>query len=264
MNMRSQLLPVILGLCLRTVSSALKECIQPVRTFITEDECTEPQVPQTICHQESCEKGHRASDVCTVVTQSILADFPVFDVVLLHEGTCQSEIPSGTFTKELLAKVLPHNDELVGLQLKGADILEALEHGMDQSRFNDNQEAYPRVAGLQFNVDFDKPYGHRISEAEIMTYGCSWKEINLEDEYNVLTSRFLAEGGFGYGSLTRTQLRIIGTGIGVTESFWFYAVSTCKILDPFRQPIEGRVALELKSAVKETPRKSTRTVSSSI
>jgi hypothetical protein len=242
------------------VSNDLKECIQPVRTFISEDECTEPQVPQTICHQKTCVEGHSASDVCTVVTQSILADFAVFDVVLLHEGTCQSEIPSGTFTKDMVAKVLPRNDELVGIQLYGKDLLEALEHGVNQSRFNDNREAYPRVAGLRFHVDFDKPYGHRISEAETMTMGCRWKAVNLETEYNVLTSRFLAEGGLGYESLTRTRLRIIGTGHGVTESFWFHALSTCKILDPFRPPIQGRTAMQLK----EKERMSSRTVTSSI
>jgi hypothetical protein len=261
MKLSFVLLQVALCLCpLLAVSSDLKECIQPVRTFITEDKCTEPQVPQTICHQKSCVKGHSASDVCTVVTQSILADFAIFDVVFLHEGTCQSEIPSGTFTKDMVAKVLPHNDELVGIQLYGTDILQALEHGVNQSRVNDNREAYPRVAGLRFQVDFDKPYGNRISEAEIMTMGCRWKAVNLKKEYNVLTSRFLAEGGHGYDSLTRTQLRIIGTGHGVTESFWFHVLSTCKILDPFRSPIQGPTAMRLK----EKEGLSSRTVTSSI
>jgi hypothetical protein len=262
MKLRSVLLQVALCLCpLLAVSNELKDCIQPVRTFITEDVCTEPQVPQRICHQKSCVEGHSASDVCTVVTQSILADFAVFDVVLLHEGTCQSEIPSGTFTKDMVAKVLPHNDELVGIQLYGTDILQALEHGVNQSsRFNNNREAHPRVAGLRFQVDYDKPYGDRISEAEIMTMGCRWKAVNLETEYNVLTSRFLAEGGFGYDSLTRTRLRIIGTGHGVTESFWFHVLSTCKILDPFRPPIQGPTATRLK----EKDRLSCRTVTSSI
>jgi hypothetical protein len=258
MKLRSTLLQITLYLypLLAVSEGDLKHCIQPVRTYVSEDECTEPQVPQTICHQESCVEGHSASDVCTVVTQSLLADFAVFDVVLLHEGTCQSEIPAGTFTKDMVSKVLPHNDELVGIQLHGADLLQALEHGINQSR----RDAHPRVAGLRYQVDLDKPYGQRISEAEIMTMGCRWKRVNLETEYNVLTSRFLAEGGFAYDELTRTRVRIVGTEIGVTEAYWFHALSTCKIVDPFRTPIQGPTFKKLK----EEERKRSRTVASSI
>jgi hypothetical protein len=257
-----------------STTNALKECIQPVRSLLTDEVCTEPNVPETICFQDTCDKKHRGSDACTVVTHAILADFEVFDVVMLHEGTCQSEISSGSFTQVQAQKLLPSNEELVGLQLNGTDIVQALEHGLDQFRNQGDREAYPRVAGLRFHVDFSKPYSRRVSQAEILTPGCRWKAIDLKKDYNVLTSRFLAEGGLGYGSLTRTRTRVIGTGIGVTDSFWFYATSTCNILDPFRRPNSRRQGKSCKTGDKNktidlkpnkrSARRSNRTITSSI
>ncbi len=131
---------------------------------------------------------------------------------------------------------------------------------MTQSCVSNARCAYASVARLLLQVDVDKPYGNRISEAEIMTMGCRWKAVDLKTEYNVLTSLFLAEGGHAYDSLTRTRLRIIGTGHGITESFWFHVLSTCKILDPFRPSLQGPTAMRLK----EKERLSSRTVMSSI
>jgi 5'-nucleotidase/UDP-sugar diphosphatase len=151
----------------------------------------------------------------------------------LNAGICRAESPEGPFTPELAMRAVPVNEELIGLQLKGINLLAAIEQGLDQFHGHKVDEAFPRLAGVRFTVLPHNKLGSRVKNPEILTHGCKWKAVDPAKHYHILTSRSLADGGFNYEALTDPVTRV-GTGVGVTDGFYFYAQSVCTLRDPYR------------------------------
>jgi hypothetical protein len=241
----------------------IKECIRPVRKHWEED-CGTVQSQTNFCHAESCRAAtwpgggslrvgpdqFTSTDACTVVSQALLVEFSVFDVVLIDGGTCRSEIKQGNFTAQDCEELLPRDEEMVGLQWTGKDLLTVLEHGIDLYHFSaDGVQAYPYTAGVRFDVDLEEPRGSRVSNVEILTMGCRWNPVQLEKVYHVLVNQFIVDGGYGYVSLVQHmggRGAISPTRIGIRNSFWFYAQSVCTLRDPNRRPTQSSRPLQPK------------------
>jgi hypothetical protein len=227
----------LLLLCSLALSKAItKKCWQSMELESRFEYCPTLHVPERICWADTCQGPEDGTTVCGVVAHALLTDFEIFDVVLLHDGLCQAEIPFGTLTRGKVEAALPSNQQLVSLNLNGSDLLAALEHGIDMFHFQNVPEASPVVAGFRFDVNLDNPYGDRVSHAEILDYECQWKPIQLERIYYVLTNEALADGAYDYAALTRANFR---TQIksGVTDAFWFYSESVCVLRDPYPRPV---------------------------
>ena len=228
-----------------------RPCIQPVRNHRSQV-CTEPTVPESICQGLSCEHIWD-TDVGSVVAQALLADFGVFDVVFLPANAFAGPLHQGTVSATEMEQILPWNDELVALRLNGTDLKEAVEHGVDQYHFHDNHDAYPRLAGIRFQVKLDQPYGERVQKVELMNVNCNWKALQPDKEYSILTTQHLADGGLDYRSLTRPRTRL-STQTGLRDAYWFHATSTCVIRNPYRKPKKAaavRTVASLPTAQKQ-------------
>jgi hypothetical protein len=223
-------------------------CIQPPQLQSRDEFCPIPFVPERICHSSATMEcgqqqqgrptiagtGGGGVDVCNVVAHALLADFEIFHVVLLHSAMCQDEIRSGDFTRQDVERVLPYNDELVGIVLNGSDLLAAIEHGLDVFHTQHVKEAYPIVAGIRFHLDLKEPYGRRVAQPEVFDDKCRWQPLRPTAEYDVLVPASLANGGsYDYAALTRAKTRA-SSNIGLTDAFWFYAQGVCIVRDPFR------------------------------
>jgi hypothetical protein len=162
-------------------STAIKECIQPVRTRTQDPPCPYPLVPKTLNRDydgksswwaevrgaadgQSSKKrkpyneyhldSQQLREPCSLVAEAIYADLPVFDVVLLNNGMCNPSmnIERGVFGPEQARDFLPYNNELVGFLLHGKEIVHALEHGLSQSLDHGVSGAYPKTAGIRYDV----------------------------------------------------------------------------------------------------------------
>ena len=197
--------------------------------------CAVPSVPNRLCQGDSCRGPQDGTPVCGVVAHSLLSEFEIFDVVFLHDGLCRRDIPAGPLSKEIVDDMLPYDQNLVVLNLNGSDLLAALEHGLDLRHNHGISDAYPATAGVRFRVNMKTPYGHRISRAEILNTSCEWKPVRPRQTYQVLTTESLADGYFDYPFLTRAVSRT-NTDIGVSDSIWNHARSTCGLRDPYFRP----------------------------
>jgi len=275
-------------------ASPIKECMAPLRTKST-DPCPVPTVQTPFCHGESCTKwpitristtkdgsssptttaaASSSSDTCTIVTHALLSEFPVFDVVFLPSELCQSEIAAGPFLRKDAVRALPRNEQLIGIQWNGSDLLAALEHGIDlyhgnvrssssktcpqqQVQQQANQrldrvspiDGYPRVAGIRFKVSPNRPYPTRVSEAQVLSHNCQWLALEESKYYHVLVPESMMPTSWktkndsdsdydkwNYAPYTSRAVTKVGTGIGLTDAFFFHAQSVCVVRDPFRSP----------------------------
>ncbi len=128
------------------------------------------------------------------------------DVSLANGGGIRGDTvyEAGTvLTRRDILTELPFGNTTVIVELKGSDILAALENGV--SRVEDVQGRFPQVSGMSFVFDAGKEAGSRIEE--VMVGGVP---LDLDKVYSLATNNYVLGGGDGYSSLANGNVLIDG------------------------------------------------------
>jgi len=113
------------------------------------------------------------------------------DAAIINGGTIRASINQGSITKKQVYAALPFDNYLVAIRLTGAQIQEALEHGV--ATLGEPSGRFPQVSGLSFTYSRAAPVGSRVKE--ILIQG---RPLDPHREYVVATNDFMAAGGDGY------------------------------------------------------------------
>lgn len=113
------------------------------------------------------------------------------DAAIINGGSIKSSIAKGTIKTQDVYNALPYDNYLIAVQLTGAQLKEALEHGV--SRVGKPSHRFPQVAGLTFTYSRSAPVGSRVRE--IIVGG---QPLNPTKEYIVAIIDYLGAGGDGY------------------------------------------------------------------
>ena len=117
------------------------------------------------------------------------------DLVLYNGGAVRSSLPAGNVTLRQVKQVLPFNNTLYVVQLKGKDILAALKHGIGNS-----QIGRLRYAGLAVTARLT-PDGTQIERA-LLNDGAA---LQPDKFYRVAVNDFLLDCGDGYTSIKNAK-----------------------------------------------------------
>ena len=117
------------------------------------------------------------------------------DVVLYNGGAVRSALPAGDITLRQAKQVLPFNNTLYVVQLKGSDILAALEHGIASPNLG-----RLRYSGLAVMARLTTD-GTQIEQA-LLSNGTA---LQPDKFYRVLTNDFMLDGGDGYASMKNAK-----------------------------------------------------------
>ncbi|XP_075233039.1 protein 5NUC-like isoform X2 [Lycorma delicatula] len=109
----------------------------------------------------------------------------------------------GVVTYVDILTVLPFEDNLCSIGLKGKHLLDALEwsiryYDIDGSNIDG---AFLQVSGLKIEFDLSLPRGSRVTKVLVRCGNCSipsYTELDSEREYRILLSHYLSEGGDGF------------------------------------------------------------------
>ncbi|MNZ85707.1 Trifunctional nucleotide phosphoesterase protein YfkN precursor [compost metagenome] len=123
-----------------------------------------------------------------------LLDITGADVALTNGGGIRASIDEGVITKGEVITVLPFGNQIVTLEVTGADIKAALENGV--SDYPNPKGAFPHVSGITFKIDPSAAAGERVHS--ILLDG---KELDDAAKYMLATNDFLAAGGDEYSML---------------------------------------------------------------
>nr|WP_244985970.1 5'-nucleotidase C-terminal domain-containing protein [Anaerosalibacter bizertensis] len=116
------------------------------------------------------------------------------DLVITNGGGIRDSIEAGKITKGDVIKVLPFGNYLVVKEVKGIDVLNALEHGTRS--YPELAGGFPQVAGMTYKIDLNKEVGNRVHSVEVQN-----KPLDLNKTYKLATNDFMAAGGDGYTML---------------------------------------------------------------
>ncbi|BCZ92257.1 multifunctional 2',3'-cyclic-nucleotide 2'-phosphodiesterase/5'-nucleotidase/3'-nucleotidase [Thermus thermophilus] len=155
-------------------------------------------------------------------------------IALQNGGGIRASIPKGPITVGKVYEVLPFGNTLVVMDLKGKEILAALENGVSQ--WESTAGRFLQVSGLRYAFDLSRPAGSRVVRVEVKTEK-GYVPLDLEATYRVVVNNFIANGGDGFTVLKEAQGYRVDTGFSDAESFMDYL----KELKVVEAGLEGRI-----------------------
>ena len=130
------------------------------------------------------------------------------DAALANGGGIRGDrlYPAGAeLTRKDIQTELPFGNVVVLLEVKGSDLLAALENGVSQVEAMAGR--FPQVSGLRFAWNAKAPPGSRVKEASV-----AGAPLDPARTYRLATSDYLFGGGDGYASLTNALALIDASG----------------------------------------------------
>ncbi|MTI42122.1 5'-nucleotidase [Roseibium hamelinense] len=173
---------------------------------------------RTSCRAGECQMGNLVADAMLdrVRDQGI-------QIAIQNGGGLRSSIDAGDVTMGEVLTVLPFQNTLSTFQLKGADIIAALENGVSQ--VEDGAGRFPQVAGLKFSWTRKKTAGEgRILVVEVMEDG-AWVTLDPEKTYGVVSNNYMRSGGDGYDVFASNAISAYDFGPGLEKVLADYIAS---------------------------------------
>lgn len=143
-----------------------------------------------------------------ILTNAMLLEADA-DVAFTNGGGIRASIQPGVVTLRDIISVLPFGNIITTIEVTGADIVAALEHGT--SAAPNESGGFPHVAGLTYTLDLDAPEGERVKNVVV-----GGTPINLTRTYRLATNDFLAAGGDQYSMFAGRPM--VGRGAGLHEA----------------------------------------------
>lgn len=149
------------------------------------------------------------------------------DVALYNGGSIRAGkiFSPGPLSKRDVMAILPYENPIVKIEVTGATLRAALEHGVSRSAEEKEPGRFPQVSGLRFTFDARRPAGSRVLSVEVNGQPLDDKKI-----YQLATNTFLAlKGGDGYTMFSGARF----------------------LVDPENGPVEPVVVMNAITAAKE-------------
>ncbi|MCJ8150530.1 5'-nucleotidase C-terminal domain-containing protein [Shinella sedimenti] len=142
------------------------------------------------CRAQECTMGNLVADAILdrVKAQGI-------SIAIQNGGGLRASIDKGVVTMGEVLTVLPFQNSLATFQLKGSDVVLALENGL--SEIEDGAGRFPQVSGLKYTFDRSKPAGSRVVSVEVKE-GETFAPLDPAKTYGVVSNNYMRAGGDGY------------------------------------------------------------------
>ncbi len=118
------------------------------------------------------------------------------DVALMNSGGIRAIMPAGPVTLRTLFNIMPFDNTVVKLRMKGRSLADVLEHGVAGGK------GMIQVSGVEVVYDAAKPRGERLVRATI-----AGKRLDPGESYSVAAPDFMVRGGDGYGPFASAESR---------------------------------------------------------
>jgi 5'-nucleotidase len=143
----------------------------------------------------SAENRTRETNVGNLITDAF-RKFTAADVGFMNGGSVRADgiIGPGKLTQRDLLSILPFKNKLVKIEVTGATLRAALEHGVSRSAEDSQPGGFPQVSGIKFSFDASRPPGSRLVDVKVNNF-----PLDDAKKYTLTTTTFIGlEGGDGY------------------------------------------------------------------
>lgn len=162
------------------------------------------------CRLQECTMGNLVADamLARVKDQGV-------QIAIQNGGGLRASIDAGEVTMGEVITVLPFQNTLSTFQLKGSDVIAALENGV--SLVEEAGGRFPQVAGIRYSwTRARKPKEGRIISVEVEEEG-TWVPLDPEKVYGVVSNNYMRGGGDGYRIFADAGANAYDYGPGLEE-----------------------------------------------
>jgi 5'-nucleotidase len=148
-----------------------------------------------VLEARSAENRTRETNVGNLVADSFRKGL-VADIGLMNGGSIRADslIPAGKITNRDVLSILPFKNKLVKIEVTGAMLKAALEHGVSRTAPGAEPGGFPQISGVQFSFDASQTPGSRVVDVTV-----NGQPLDKSRKYTLATSTFIAlDGGDGY------------------------------------------------------------------
>ncbi len=167
-------------------------------------------VPEAI---DMSDVGERANPVAQTLVDALRvatgADMAMLGAAFFNETY---KLPQGAVAPQELLKALVYpDDEVVVLELRGEQILQALERALEL--YPQKNNAFLQLAGAEVRFDPKAPVGKRVGSVSI-----TGSKLEPGRTYRVATTAPLARGALGYFRIWSKDQIVNATGRSIAET----------------------------------------------
>ena len=181
------------------------------------------------CRSRECTMGSMVADALVWKTRA-----QGTQIAFINGGGVRASMGRGPATMGAILVVLPFQNALATLKLRGRNIRAALEHGVSQVK--EMAGRFPQVSGMRFVWDPAKPRGNRIVSVEVRAEK-AWAPLRDEAVYKVATIDYLRGGGDGYTVFKEKAIEPYDGGVNLEDAVAEYIAAH----SPLRGQRDGRI-----------------------
>lgn len=178
-------------------------------------ESKETYFSKTVRMQET-ELGDLVSDAMRWFTKNLKPDFAI-----QNGGGIRADLPEGKITKKSIHEILPFDNSIVVLKLRGHQIKELFDY---IATIPSGKGGFPQVSeGVRFTIDYTARKCENIS--------IDGSPIDPERTYTIATNSYMAAGGDGYRILENAEEKY-DTSVFLRDAVIEYIIHLGGILKP--------------------------------
>lgn len=151
------------------------------------------------------------------------------DVAFINSGSMRTDISPGDITWGQVYTMLPFENAVIKLSMKGSDIAALLEQ-----QWQNDRTYMLQISGITYSYNTNNSQGHRVSSIKINN-----QPLQVNQMYSVATNDLLYNGGDNFTMMTKGKY--IETDGKDIEALVAYIKS---LPQPFNVAIEGRISRE--------------------
>lgn len=157
------------------------------------------------------------------------------DVALLNGGSIRSNTTygPGALTKRDVLSILPFENPIVKIEVTGATLRAALEHGVSRIREEKEAGLFPQVSGLRFTYDGRLAPGARVTSVTV-----NGTPLDNAKTYTLAINTYVLGGGDGYTMFTGARLLLKPEEAQVEPAMLMNTISAAGDIAP---TIDGRI-----------------------
>ena len=191
---------------------------------------------RSVCRFAECNMGD-------LITDAILWKMKDqgIQIALQNGGGIRASIPKGPISMGQIMEVLPFGNTIATFEIKGEDLLAALENGVSRAENPENEGTgrFLQVAGLRYTWDPSRPVGERIISVEVRNPDGTYSPLDPNAIYKVAANDFMRKGGDDYKVLAEKAINPYDYGPPLDQAVAEYIQAH----SPVAPKVEGRIKM---------------------
>ncbi|WP_430439694.1 5'-nucleotidase C-terminal domain-containing protein [Shinella sp.] len=194
-----------------------------------------------VCRAAECAMGNLVADAILDRTKS-----QGMTIAITNGGGLRASIDGGPVSMGEVLSVLPFQNTVATFQLKGSDLVAALENGLGQ--IEEGAGRFPQVSGMKYSFDKSKPAGNRVVSVEVKE-GEAFVPLDPAKTYGIVSNNYMRAGGDGYSVFAKAGQNAYDFGPNLELVVADYLAAH----RPYQPYTDGRITEVANATVVETP-----------